>query len=147
MYSDFTVNPIGIIRSPFKKPGQAPRQGREQGAPGEIEVFEGFEDGLQDIEGCTHLIVFFWMNEANRNRLAATPPHTGKTHSVFGSRSPHRPRPIGMTVVELLGLQGRRPRIKRIDATDGAPAIDIKPYVPALYSVPHARVKHSRGDS
>jgi len=136
MYSDFTVNPIGIIRSPFKKPGQAPRQGREQGAPGEIEVFEGFEDGLQNIEGCAHPVVFLWMIEVNRNRLG-----------VFGSRSPHRPRPIGMTVVELLGLQGRRPRIKRIDATDGAPAIDIKPYVPALYSVPHARVKHSRRDS
>ncbi|MBW2040211.1 MAG: tRNA (N6-threonylcarbamoyladenosine(37)-N6)-methyltransferase TrmO, partial [Deltaproteobacteria bacterium] len=86
---DFALTPIGVIRSPFKGTKEAPQQGRGRGEVGEIEVFAEFEEGLRDIEGCTHLILIFWMDRARRDLLLARPPHEGKVHGVFATRSPH----------------------------------------------------------
>ncbi len=143
---DLALTPIGIIHSPFKGPKEAPQQGRGRGEIGEIEVFEGFEEGLRDIEDCTHLILIFWMDRARRDLLLARPPHEGKIHGVFATRSPHRPNPLGLTVVELLQKKGRRLWVKGIDAVDGTPLLDIKPYFPSLDAVPGARIKGREGD-
>jgi len=139
--TDLTLTPIGVIHSPFRGPKEAPQQGRGCGAIGEVEIFAGFEEGLRDIEGCSHLILIFWMDRARRDLLIAKPPHEEETHGVFATRSPHRPNPIGLTVVELLGKEGRRLRVKGIDAADGTPLLDIKPYFPSLDSVPEAEVR------
>lgn len=138
---DFTFTPIGVFHSPFKGSRDAPQQGRQRGEVGEIEVFAEFEEGLRDIEDCTHLILIFWMDRASRDLLLAMPPHEQKVHGVFATRSPHRPNPIGLTVVELLEKNGRRLRVRGIDAADGTPLLDIKPYFPSLNSIPEARVK------
>lgn len=140
----YHLTPIGIIHSPFTSPKDAPRQGRSQGIEGTIELFQEFRDGLRDLDGCTHLILLYWMDKARRDLLSATPPSDTVPRGVFSTRSPHRPNPIGLAVVELMGVQGRIVQVRGVDAADGTPLLDIKPYVPDLDSVPGAKITRSR---
>jgi formylmethanofuran dehydrogenase subunit E len=136
--TNYTLTPVGVLRTPFVTSGETPRQGLPRAASGEIEIFPAFEEGLTDIEQCRYLILLFWMDQARRDRLKATPPHKGTTHGVFVTRSPHRPNPIGLTVVKLLGRQGSILRVQGVDMIDGTPLLDIKPYVAELDSMPDA---------
>ncbi|MCS7130516.1 MAG: tRNA (N6-threonylcarbamoyladenosine(37)-N6)-methyltransferase TrmO [Archaeoglobaceae archaeon] len=136
----FFVKPIGIIRSPFKDPESAPNQGRFCDEIFEIEIFPEFAEGLKDLETCTHLIVLYWLDRANRDLLIAIPPHDNKEHGVFATRSPNRPNPIGFSVVELLERKGRFLKVKGLDAIDNTPVIDLKPYSSALDCVENAKI-------
>ncbi len=124
----FSIKPIGVIKSPYKTMDDAPHQGRFSDEICEIEIFPEFEEGLKDIETCTHLIVLYWLDRARRDTLLAKPPHDNKVHGVFATRSPHRPNPIGFAVVELIERRGRILRVRWLDAIDGTPVVDIKPY-------------------
>lgn len=136
----FYIKPIGVIRSPYKDMDQAPYQGSFSKEICEIEIFSEFEEGLKDIETCTHLIVLYWLDRAKRDLLLARPPHDNRIHGVFATRSPNRPNPIGFAVVELLERKGRLLRVRGLDALDGTPVVDIKPYFPAIDSVSDARI-------
>ena len=92
------------------------------------------EPGLSDIEGFSHLFVLWVFDRAEGYDLTARVPLDEETpHGVFASRSPRRPNPIGLTVVELLGRDGPSLRVRGIDMLDGTPILDVKPY---LSSVP-----------
>jgi len=134
------VKPIGIIRTPYKRLEDAPYQGRFSKDICEIEVFKEYEEGLKDVETCTHLIILYWLDRARRDVLIACPPHDRKIHGVFATRSPNRPNPIGFSVVELIERKGNVLKIKGIDAIDGTPLIDIKPYFPEIDAVTDAKV-------
>lgn len=131
-----TLKPIGVIHSPYKFSGETPRQGRLSEACCEIEVFAEFEEGLEGIEEYNYLLVFYWMHKSNRGRLKAMPPGSTKEKGVFATRSPSRPNPIGFCLVKLLERRGRRLKVKWIDALNGSPLIDIKPYVAEVDSPP-----------
>lgn len=132
--------PIGRVRSPFKKKEDAPHQGKFAQEASEIEVYPQFEHGLKDIETCTHLIVLYWMHEAKREVLLTKTPHDTEEHGVFATRSPHRPNPIGFSVVELLGRKDRVLRVLGLDAIDGTPVLDLKPYSAELDAVHQAKI-------
>lgn len=119
---------IGVIRSPYKRHGDAPRQGRLGAVESEIEVFPEYVAGLADVERCSHLIVLYWLDRAERAMLLATPPGQTALRGVFSTRSPNRPNPIGFGVVDLLGIEGGTLRVRGLDALDGTPLLDIKPY-------------------
>ena len=126
--------PIAHVRSPFTATDQIPKgPGAEHKAEGVIEVLPEFVDGLLDIEGFSHLYVLWVFDRADGFSLRATPPTDDRPHGVFATRSPRRPNPIGLTVVELLGHDGSRLRVRGVDMLDGTPVLDIKPY---LSSVP-----------
>ena len=129
---EFNVKPIGLIRSPYKDLEEAPRQGRFSKEICEIEVFPEFEEGLKGIEERSHLIVLYWLDRAERDKLLARPPHENRIYGVFATRSPHRPNPIGFAVVELLERSGRLLKVRGLDAIDGTPVVDIKPYFPEI---------------
>jgi len=112
---------IGVIHSPFKTRAEAPFQGRHSEEVCEVEVFEEFLPGLSDVEGCTHLILLYWLDRADRNMLKAFPPYDGKEHGVFATRSPNRPNPIGVGIVELRGVEGGRLKVRGLDAMEGSP--------------------------
>jgi len=131
---------IGIIHSPFKTKAEAPFQGRHSNEVCEVEVFEEFLPGLTDVEGCTHLILLYWLDRADRKMLKAFPPYDGKEHGVFSTRSPNRPNPIGIGIVELLGIEEGRLRVRGLDAMEGSPLVDIKPYFSEVDSIPNATV-------
>lgn len=126
------VRPIGVIRSPYKARGDAPRQGRPGGAAGTVEVFSEFEEGLKDIEGFSHVLLIYWFDRAPGYSLTAHPPSGPSPRGVFASRSPRRPNPLGLGLVELLGRKGNILEVRGLDALDGTPLLDIKPYIPHL---------------
>lgn len=124
---------IGIIHSPYKE--SAPFQGKHTQEVIEVEVFKEFEKGLKDIERTSHLIILYLCNRANRDKLDARPPHDTETHGVFATRSPNRPNPIAVCVVELIERNGNVLKVRGLDALDGSPLVDIKPYVPEIDSI------------
>src|SRR5262245_24571141 len=128
------MRPIGRVRSPFTETKQIPKgPGAEHVAEGTIEVLPDFVAGLQDVEGFSHLYVLWAFHRSESYDLVGTPPSDDRPHGVFATRSPRRPNPIGLTVVELLERRGARLRVRGLDMLDGTPVLDIKPY---LSSVP-----------
>ena len=123
---------IGVIHSSYKSLSDAPRQGRLRDITAEIELFTEYIPGLRDVDTCTHLFVLYWLHRADRSLLSATPPGTSTPRGVFATRSQHRPNPIGIGIVNLLGVRGGVLTVKGLDAVDGTPVLDIKPYVSSL---------------
>lgn len=112
----------------------------------EVQVFPEFCAGLKQITGFSHLIILYWMHmrgsEKERKTLLVFP----KKHAVnietgvFACRSPSRPNPIGLCVVELMNIKECILTVKGLDAANGSPIVDIKPYLPKADCVPNARV-------
>ena len=103
-----------------------------------LDIDPAFEAGLQDIEGFSHLYVLWLFHKAGGYELTAYPPSDDRPHGVFATRSPQRPSPIGLTVVQLIGRDGARLRVRGVDMLDGSPILDIKPY---LSSVPADEIR------
>ena len=133
------MRPVAFVRSPHQQTADVPKGlGAEHTAEGIIEVLPEFEAGLQDIEGFSHLYVIWEFDRAEGYELVGTPPSDDRPHGVFATRAPRRPNPIGLTVVELLGREGRQLRVRGIDMLDGTPVLDLKPY---LSSVPAEKLR------
>ncbi|MBV9924897.1 MAG: tRNA (N6-threonylcarbamoyladenosine(37)-N6)-methyltransferase TrmO [Acidobacteria bacterium] len=126
----FTVRPVGFVRSPYTDTSQVPKGcGARHEAEGFIEVLEEFEEGLLDVEGFSHLFVIWVFDRSEGFELSGVPPTDTRPHGVFATRSPRRPNPLGLTVVRLLGREGRRLRVAGLDMLDGTPVLDLKPYL------------------
>jgi tRNA-Thr(GGU) m(6)t(6)A37 methyltransferase TsaA len=124
------MKPIGHVRSPHRTTGDVPKGlGAEHTAEGILEILPELEAGLQDIEGFSHLYVIWEFDRSQGYDLVGTPPSDDRPHGVFSTRSPRRPNPLGLTVVELLGRDGPRLRVRGLDMLDGTPILDIKPYL------------------
>ncbi len=127
------LTPIGVVRSPFDEKREAPRQPSAPGAAeGTIELFRdrNFEHALDDIDTFKFIWVLFWFDRAEGYRPKVLPPRSEKRRGVFATRSPHRPNPIGMSLVELVGVDGLVLRVRDLDLLDGTPVLDLKPYLP-----------------
>ncbi len=126
----FSMQPIGYVRSPYKETQEIPKGlGAKHEVEGILEVRTEFEPGLTDIEGFSHLFVIWAFDRSQGCELVAVVPSDDRPHGVFATRSPRRPNPIGLTVVELLRREGRVLRVRGIDMLDGTPILDIKPYL------------------
>lgn len=143
MLAPVTFAPIGVVRTPFPDRVSAPRQpAAALGVKGTIELESGrdFEHALEDLEGWDRLwVVFcFHLNEGWRPKVL--PPRSeGKRRGVFSTRSPHRPNPIGLSVVRLTRVRGLILDVEDLDIVDGSPVLDLKPYVPYADAFPEAR--------
>jgi len=124
--------PIGVMHSPYRTKGDALHQGRLSTAASEIEIFPEYVEGLKDVAELPHLIILYWLDRADRRTLTAIPPHSEKEHGVFATRSPNRPNPIGFAVIDILSIDGTRLIVRGLDAFDGTPVLDIKPYSPEI---------------
>lgn len=139
MTTTLSMQPIGYVRGPYQNTHEIPKgPGAKHDAEGLLEILTEFEPGLLDIEGFSHLYVIWAFDRVDGFSLFATPPTDNRSHGVFATRSPRRPNPIGLTVVELLHREGPALRVRGIDMLDGSPILDIKPY---LSSVPSERLK------
>ncbi|HTF44075.1 MAG TPA: tRNA (N6-threonylcarbamoyladenosine(37)-N6)-methyltransferase TrmO [Terriglobales bacterium] len=135
----FTPWPIGFVSSPYKEGTDIPKGlGTRHDAEGVITILPDFELGLTDIEGFSHLIVLWEFDRSQPFELLGTPPADNRKHGVFATRSPRRPNPIGLTVVELLRRTGAELRVRGVDMLDGTPILDIKPY---LSNVPEGSLR------
>jgi tRNA-Thr(GGU) m(6)t(6)A37 methyltransferase TsaA len=130
----FQPQPIGFIRSPYRETSAIPKGlDAKHEVEGAIELLREFEPGLKDIEGFSHLFVLWEFDRADGFDLVAHPPTDEKRpHGVFSTRSPRRPNPIGLTVVELLRRHGVTLHVRGVDMLDGTPVLDIKPYLSSI---------------
>lgn len=126
------LKPIGVIHSPYRAGGEAPRQGCGREEICQVEVFKEFEEGLKDIEGFSHIILIYWLHRSRRYSLVVKTPWDVIPHGLFATRSPNRPNPLGLSVVELVAREKNILRVKGLDAIDGTPLLDIKPYFPTI---------------
>lgn len=130
--SDYTLNPIGVIRSPLTNRKGAPRQGDEGAPDAWIDIDPAVADGLDRLAVGEAVIVITWLHQADRTTLKVHPrndptiPLTG----VFATRSPDRPNPLGLHRVTVLEIAGNRLKVGPIEAIDGTPVVDIKPVLP-----------------
>ncbi len=130
----FTPRPIGFLKTPYTGTKAIPKGlGVRHDAAGVVEVLAEFEAGLTDVDGFSHLFLIWVFDRSQGFDLIGTPPCDDRAHGVFATRSPRRPNPIGLTVVELLRREGRFLHVRGVDMLDGTPVLDIKPY---LSSVP-----------
>jgi tRNA-Thr(GGU) m(6)t(6)A37 methyltransferase TsaA len=128
----FTPQPIGYVRSSYKDTREIPKGlGAKHDAEGVLEVLPEFGLGLTDIDGFSHLIVIWVFDHSQGFELLGTPPSDNRPHGVFATRSPRRPNPVGLTIVELLSRDGIRLHV-RVDMLDGTPILDIKPYLSSI---------------
>jgi tRNA (adenine37-N6)-methyltransferase len=129
----FTPQPIGFVKSPYTNTKEIPKGlGAKHDVEGALEILPEFETGLTDIDGFSHLFVLWVFDRSGRVELLGTPPSDNRPHGVFATRSPRRPNPIGLTVVELLRREGRLLRVRGVDMLDGTPILDIKPYLSSI---------------
>ncbi len=128
-----TVEPIGYVRTTLATKTEAVRQPRAGGnADGRIELLPGknFEHALLDLDGWDYIWVLFWFHFNQGWRPKVLPPRSRSGRKgVFGTRSPHRPNPIGISAVKLERIDGLTLYVADIDMLDGTPVLDIKPYV------------------
>jgi tRNA-Thr(GGU) m(6)t(6)A37 methyltransferase TsaA len=127
-HDDFTLQPIGYIRSTLQSRREAPKQGSEGAPDAWLDLDPAFAPGLLGMTAGEDVIVITWLHHANREVLEVHPrrdpanPLTG----VFFTRSPDRPNPLGLHRVTVREISGHRLRIGPMEAIDGTPVVDIK---------------------
>ncbi len=140
-----TLTPIGTLHTPWHSAADCPRNGRQpEPAPAcEAHVLPAYADGLHSLEGFSHLILLYWLDQATPGakpaRLTFTPPFDTEPRGGFATRAPWRPNPIGLSVVAFDGFAAAGVlRVRYLDCVDGTPLLDIKPYLPTTDSEPAA---------
>ena len=112
--------------------------GAKHEAEGVLEILPEFEAGLTDIEGFSHLYVIWEFDRSEGYDLFGKPPIDDRPHGGSATRSPRRPNPIALTVVELLRREGAKLHVKGVDMLDGTSILDLKPY---LSSIPEEKLR------
>jgi tRNA-Thr(GGU) m(6)t(6)A37 methyltransferase TsaA len=138
---ELTLQPIGLVHSPLREKHSAPRQpALAHDVCGRIELLPGgaFEHALCDLASWSHIWVLFWFHMNDSWHAKVLPPRSRKKRGVFATRSPHRPNPLGMSVLRLTAVEGRVLHVRDLDILDQTPVLDIKPYVAYTDSVPDA---------
>lgn len=146
--SELILRPIGVVRSPYHERYGTPRQAPVvQGVAGEQAADAWIEldrtqvprEALRDLEGFSHLWVIAWLDRNQGWRPTVRPTRGPKVRrGVFATRSPHRPNPLALSALRLVGVDGFKLRVKGIDLLDGTPVLDIKPYIAYADAFPDA---------
>jgi tRNA-Thr(GGU) m(6)t(6)A37 methyltransferase TsaA len=125
----FDIQPIGWVQSPLVDRDTAPRQG-DEGAPDAWLVFRPeVRPGLRDLEVGREIILLTWLDRARRDALLVHPrgDPDKPVRGVFSTRSPDRPNPIGLHIVQITAIDGTRIRVRNLEALDATPIVDVKP--------------------
>ena len=138
-----SLKAIGIIRNEIKAPPPAEPDWWKK-VVSEIAIDSRLTEALDGLEEFSHIIVIFWMHQANAREAPLKTHPWGREElpltGFFATRSPNRPNRIGKTTVRLLRREGNILKVEGLDALDGTPVLDIKPYSPRNDSVDDARV-------
>jgi tRNA-Thr(GGU) m(6)t(6)A37 methyltransferase TsaA len=126
----FLIQPIGIIHTPLIEGDEIPIQPVFSQAAGQVEVYPEYAEGLQDIEGFSHIILLYAFHRSEGYSLRVKPFLDHQLRGLFATRHPRRPNPIGQSIVRLVARRSATLEVEGIDVLDGTPLLDIKPYVP-----------------
>ena len=139
--NSINLEAIGVVRNELKKPSK-----EETGKViSEIVIDPDLAEALDNLDEFSHIIILYWMHKLDHSRGFPVKVHPrGRQDKspvgVFASRSPNRPNPIGKTTVRLIARQGNKLKVEGLDAIDGTPVIDIKPYLPNYDSAAGGKV-------
>ncbi len=135
--------PIGLLRTGLRWRYEAPRQAGFSEAKARIELYpgHGFEQALEDLSGFERVWVVFIFHLNATWKPKVTPPYApeNRKYGVFSTRSPHRPNPVGLSCVELEGIDGLNVYLNHCDILDRTPVLDLKPYIPAVDAFPESK--------
>lgn len=136
---------IGRIRSAWTRREDCPknmREARERGAAARVEIDARFRQGLHGLQAASHVVVSSWLDRSARNLIIQKPRHATEAKGVFALRSPARPNPLGLHVARLLSVDPATGIVSldAIDALDGTPVVDLKPYFASTDAIPEATV-------
>ena len=134
MRDPIQYDPIGVIRTPFDDPEGMPIQpAGESAARGTVDLSEEYEAGLADLEGFSHCILLYHLHAGDDGYSLTPTPFLDETpRGLFATRAPSRPNPLGLSVVAIESIDGSELTVSGIDAVDGTPLLDIKPFVGAF---------------
>ena len=125
---EITCTPIGFVSSPFKERGDAPRQGRLTEEISTITLEDVYLPAMLGLEAGADIFVFCWFDRSDRTVLQSRRDDTLPIKGVFANRSPNRPNPIALTLVKIVEIKENRIIVSGLEALDGTPVLDIKPY-------------------
>ena len=142
--NQLVLNPIGVIRTPYHDRYAAPSQPGldDRNAEGKVILQSGhnYEQALEDLQGFDKIWLIYWFDRNTNWKPKVQVPRGPRTkRGVFSTRSPHRPNPIGLSLVTLLSVNGRNLHFTGADILDKTPLLDIKPYLPAVEAFPDAQ--------
>ncbi|MEW6385994.1 MAG: tRNA (N6-threonylcarbamoyladenosine(37)-N6)-methyltransferase TrmO [Thermodesulfobacteriota bacterium] len=138
---DIILRPIGTIQTPFREPQGTPIQPpAAKGVAGLVTLFPEYREGLQDLDGFSHLYLIYHFHLCKGFSLKVKPFLDDRKRGVFATRAPARPNSIGVSLVRLEKIEGDRLHVRDVDMVDGTPLLDIKPYVPEFDSRLQARI-------
>jgi len=136
-----TFRPIGIISTPFQEPKGTPIQPKAAaGAMGTVKVFPEYCQGLQDLDGFSHIFLLYHFHHCQGFSLLVKPFLDEVPRGVFATRAPARPNPIGLSLVRLDRIERDMLHVREVDILDGTPLLDIKPFVPQFDTRDQARI-------
>jgi tRNA-Thr(GGU) m(6)t(6)A37 methyltransferase TsaA len=136
-----TFRPIGLISTPFTTPEGTPIQPKAaEGVAGSIKIFPEFCQGLQDLEGFSHIFLLYHFHLVQGFSLLVKPFLDDKERGLFATRAPARPNPIGLSLVRLEKIEGDTLHVLDVDMLDATPLLDIKPFVPEFDARDQARI-------
>lgn len=137
---EFTYKPIGIIHTEFSEQSATPIQGVFSEGKGTVELFSEYTAGLKDVDGFSHIYLIYPFDRSKGYSLVSRPFLDSSTErGIFATRHFNRPNPIGLSIVELLGVKGNMLEIGGVDILNGTPLFDIKPYIKQFDCREHAR--------
>jgi tRNA-Thr(GGU) m(6)t(6)A37 methyltransferase TsaA len=123
-------HPIGVVHSPFTEQKGTPIQpAKAKGARGTVEVFPEYAGGLSDLDGFSHIYLLCHLHRSEGFKLKVIPYLDTVPRGLLATRAPSRPNPIGLSIVDLVRIEGNVLTVKNIDMLDGTPVLDIKPFV------------------
>lgn len=148
MSADFTLRPIGIVKNSVIEPPGADYDLWES-TVSEITIDASLTDALDGLEKFSHVIILYWMHKTDRAHFRLKVHPRGRSElplmGLFATRTPNRPNPIGKATVRLLEQRGNVLRVRGLDAIDGTPVLDIKPFIPPYDYAADARIPEWSG--
>lgn len=139
-HSTITFVPIGVIRSEHTVAKETPIQpAYAKGCRGRADILPQFAEGLRDLEGFSHLYLIVHLHQADPVKLLVKPFLQDVERGLFATRAPCRPNAIGLSIVELVGIEGTTLLLDGVDILDGTPILDIKPYCAKFDCIPQTR--------
>ena len=128
--NQITLNPIGIIHSPYNEINEIPIQGRfKDDVEAWLELKDKFVKGLKDLDKFSHCLLVYYFHKSDKEKIEGKPFLEDDKHGIFAIRSPHRPNHIGLSVVKISRIRENKLYFSEVDMIDGTPLLDIKPYV------------------
>jgi tRNA-Thr(GGU) m(6)t(6)A37 methyltransferase TsaA len=103
-----------------------------RGVDGVLHIDPAYAGGLRDLDGFSHVVVIYHLHLVHGYDLSVVPFLDVEARGIFATRSPKRPNPIGLSIFRLLRIEDARVYVRDVDAVDGSPILDLKPYVPAF---------------